>query len=93
MPARCVKPFWECFQDNLNEFLRTTNYVHRVFNALSLDDSKKHASTSDRNYDKSLEGLNALTHPNKRKVIAGHAASSPFAHLTHAMMWEKNGET
>ena len=93
MPLRYVKPFWERFQDNLNDNSRVIIVGDRSSNVLSLDDDKKYGSISDKNYTKSREGIKVHVHPNKRKGIVGHTAASPFTHLTYAVLWEKNGET
>ena len=92
-PTRHVKPVWEQFQDNLSNKLRDANVGDRSTNVASAHDDEKHAGASDEHCTKNREGLKVFVHPNKRKGIVGHAAASPFAHLTRATLWEKNGET
>ena len=85
LPVRHRKRFWETFQERSNDLLLVFNASDRSSNVISLDDDKKYGDFSNKDHARCYEGLKFVVHPNLRKGMIGHAAASPFKHLSCAM--------
>eukprot|EP00562_Extubocellulus_spinifer_P001033 CAMPEP_0178488594 /NCGR_PEP_ID=MMETSP0696-20121128/9940_1 /TAXON_ID=265572 /ORGANISM="Extubocellulus spinifer, Strain CCMP396" /LENGTH=1177 /DNA_ID=CAMNT_0020116367 /DNA_START=521 /DNA_END=4055 /DNA_ORIENTATION=+ len=88
---RGAVPFWQKFQDRLNEAFVELYMGFDGDMLIALDDDKRNAELkSDRNQ----QGLKATVHDAKKRAgVVGHTAVSVYSMITLAVMWERSGET